>query len=287
MWGCTLVSANTHFIALDFRVCGVILRKTLGFDKLSKDSQVNVRWRIQRISRITGSLWHGTWRKRPGSRPKCSDTSSLLSQPSDLPMPWNLDPKNSQLIVEPRSQVPPLRRNVGTIVKVHQDAGLVSNLGQSWKLASFRDPVLSCDCMCHQRMVDWSYALPVVFRTAKTVDDNQAPWKLITQLLKWILKPARCDKCQSLESPLEVSLCPTPGANPPKRSIALSIWTLEDCWFEIPSSSLADDSHAHQLGDSKVPVPQHRPLLLLERLKYDERMMTHLELFSAKVEEQL
>ena len=28
----------THFIALDFRVCGVIPRKTLGFDKLSKDS---------------------------------------------------------------------------------------------------------------------------------------------------------------------------------------------------------------------------------------------------------
>ena len=82
MWGCTLVSANTHFIALDFRVCDVILRKTLGFDKLSKDSQVKIRWRIQRISRITGSLWHGTWHRRPGSRPKCSDTSSLLSQPS-------------------------------------------------------------------------------------------------------------------------------------------------------------------------------------------------------------
>ena len=46
----------THFIALDFRVCDVILRKTLGFDKLIKDSQVKIRWRIQRISRITGSL---------------------------------------------------------------------------------------------------------------------------------------------------------------------------------------------------------------------------------------
>ena len=180
MWGCTLVSANTHFIALDFQVCDVILRKTLGFDKLSKDSQVKIRWRIQRISRITGSLWHGTWHRRPGSLPKCSDTSSLLSQPSassNALEPWSQKLPTDCWTPQSGPSTPSQRLHCRQS-KVHQDARLVSNLSQSWKLASFRDPVLCCDCMCHQRMIDWSYALPVVFRTAITVDDNQAPWKL-------------------------------------------------------------------------------------------------------------
>ena len=158
----------THFIALDFRVCDVILRKTLGFDKLSKDSQVNIRWRIQRIGRITGSLWHGTWRRRPGSRPKCSDTSSLLSQPSassNALEPWSQKFPTDCWTPQSGPSTPSQRRHYRQSAPRCKTAIWV----KGWKLAFFRDPVLCCDCMCHQRMIDWSYALPVVFRTAITV----------------------------------------------------------------------------------------------------------------------